>query len=359
MFVPIGFPVTTQLVQLVTDTTGNYNQNSTVTRTDKWSFVRSFAFSVALLFESPVTLFAAASALAVPLFALLVALDSSHKRLSRVPEFHRHSSFVQHMRHVYSIDVGVSNLSTTVAYVLLALVFYGFTNKSISAFEPTERVERLLYLPIWLAICAVRLLCSALGFHLQTIPYETGRKRSIGLLFNVTFHVLLMALCGFFMWYCWPLDSMQFWQFFWAVVIVLNAVTSVIYSLLRVSSALCTVYLRCTLFRETETILLSIKMLWMLVLMVFSLWLFAFASANEWNALTLVALIGFISCQGFSAWRIARGLSIECRQDAHSARPQITQDSDPSVLPGGSLCARPSAVSADAAFRRCRSTSGK
>ena len=54
---------------------------------------------------------------------------------------------------------------------------------------------------------------------------------------------------------------MPFWQYFWPVVIVLNAVTSVIYSLLRVSSALCTVNLHCTLFRETETILLGIKLL--------------------------------------------------------------------------------------------------
>ena len=62
----------------------------------------------------------------------------------------------------------------------------------------------------------------------------------------------------------------------------------------------------------------------MLVLIVFSLWLFALASANEWNALILVALIGFVICQGFSMWLIAGGLSIACRQSAHSARPPIT-----------------------------------
>ena len=322
-----NIPVTPQLVQLVADTRGNYSQNSTVTRTDEWPFVRSFFFSVALLFESPVTLFAAASSLAVPLYALLVALDTSHKRLSPVPEFH-FWSFVQHMRHVCRVDVGVSDSSTTVAYVLLALVFYGFTNRSLSALEPA--LERLLYLHVWIVTCAVRLLSSALGFYLQTMPYESGRKRSI--LFNVALHVLLLAPSCFFIWYCWPLGSMPFWQYFWAVVIVLNAATSVIYSLLRVSSALCAVYLHRTLFRETEWILLGIKLLWMLVLIVFSLWLFALASANEWNALTLVAFIGFVTSQGFSACRNAGGLSIACRQVAHSARPPITEDSDPVIF---------------------------
>ena len=327
MSVPTNLLVTPELVQLVVDTRGNYSQNSTATRTDKWSFGRSFACSISLLFESPVTLFAAASSLAVPLYALLVAVDVIHKSLSPVPEFHIRSSFVQHMRHMCHVDVGVSDRSTTVAYVLLALVFYGFTNRSLSALEPAKRVERLLYLHVWIITCAVRLFSSALGFHLQTMPYESGRKRSI--LFNVALHVLLQASSCFFIWYCWPLGSMPFWQYFWAVVFVLNAVTSVIYSLLRVSSALCAVYLHRSLFRETEWILLGIKLLWMLVLIVFSLWLFALASANEWNALTLVALIGFVTFQGFSAWRNAGGLSIACRQVAHIARPSITEDSDP------------------------------
>ena len=325
MFVSTSPLVST--ASLVSDTKGTYSQNST--RTDKWSFGRSFAFSISLLFESPVTLFTAASLLAVPLYALLVAFDEIHKRLSPVPEFHIRSSFVQHMRHVRRLDVGVSDLSTTVAYMLLALVCYGFTNCSLNSLERAERVERLLYLPIWLATCAVRLLCSALGFQLQTLPYETGRKRSIGLFVNVSLHVLLQALCIFFIRLCWPQGSMPFWQYFWAVVIVPNAVTSVFYSALRISSTLFTVYLKCVLYKEIEAILLGIKLLWMLVLIVISLWLLALAVANEWNALTLVALIGFVVSQGFSAGRIAIGLWIECRVAARSNCPQITEDSDP------------------------------
>ena len=328
MPVPTSLPVTLQFVQLVADTTDNYRQNSTATQTDKWSFGRSFVFSIALLFESPVTLFAAASSLAVPLYALLVALDTSHKHLCPMPEYyirsmHRaeHAPFVQHMRHVHCFDVGVSDLSTTVAYVLLALVFYGFTNTSLSALETGERVKRLLYLPIWLATCAVRLLSSALGFHLQTMPYETERKpyyysrrRKIGLLFNMSTHVLLQVLCSFFIWLCWPHASMPFWQHFLAVVIVLNALTSVIYSALGLFSVLCGFYFPRG-FIETEAAVLIIKMIWMLSITVYSLWIFALTFANEWNAVTLVALMGFVTCQGFSAGRIAVGLWTACSHD--------------------------------------------
>ena len=47
-----------------------------------------------------------------------------------------------------------------------------------------------------------------------------------------------------------------------------------------------------------EFVVLIIKMLWMLVLIVFSLWLLALASTKEWNALTLVMLIGYVIWQG-------------------------------------------------------------
>ena len=181
--------------------------------------------------------------------------------------------------------------------MLFALVCYGFTNKSFADMEPAERVDRLCYLHIWLVVCAMRLLCSAIDFHLQTMPYEYSRKLTKWLFANVALHVLLLAFSILFIWYCWPLGSMPFWQYFWAVVVVLNAVTSVSYSLLRVCSALA-VYCSRLPFNAMEFVVLSIKMLWMLVLTVFSLWLLALASTKEWNALTLVMLIGYVICQG-------------------------------------------------------------
>ena len=189
------------------------------------------------------------------------------------------------------------------------------------------RTRRSIVLSAHMAVvCAMRLLCSALGFYLQTMPYEYTRNLTKGLFADVALHVLLQASNIFFIWYCWPHGSMPFWQYFWAVVIVLNAVTSVIYSLLAVFSALCTVYCTRVLFKSMKPVVLGIKMLWMLVLIVFSLWLFALVSANEWNALTLVMLIGFDICQGFSVWLIANGLWIACRKTASISRHPVTEN---------------------------------
>ena len=307
-----------------------WRENSThdkfSTQKEWWSFRRLFTLGVAYFFESPVSLFAAASSLALLLFWLLFAIDKGHC-LCAVPNAHRRVNFLMHMSHVRRVDVGVgTTFLPTVAYALFALVCYGFANKSFFAMEPAERVDRLCYLHIWLVVCAIRLLCSALGFHLQTMPYEYTRNLTKGLFVNVALHVLLLAPSSFFIWYCWPHGSMPFWQYFWAVVIVLNAVTSVIYSLLRVSSALCTVCCSRVIFKVAEVVLLAIKLIWTILLIVCSLWLFALASAEEWNALTLVMLICYVICQGFSAGRIANGLWTACRGATRSSRSPFTEN---------------------------------
>ena len=106
---------------------------------------------------------------------------------------------------------------------------------------------------------------------------------------------------------------------------MLNAVTSVIYSLLRVCSPL-VVYCSRLPFNAMEFVVLSIKMLWMLVLIAFSLWLLALVSTKEWNALTLVMLIGYVICQGFFAGRIANGLWTACRVAARSSRHSVIEN---------------------------------
>ena len=72
--------------------------------------------------------------------------------------------------------------------------------------------------------------------------------------------------------------------------------------------------------------MLGIKLIWTLLLIVFSLWLFALTSANEWNALTLVMLIGYVICQGLSAGRIANGLWTACQGATRSSRHPVTEN---------------------------------
>ena len=66
-------------------------------------------------------------------------------------------------------------------------------------------------------------------------------------------HVPLQALYGFFIWYCCQQGSIPFCNYLLAGVIVIKAVTSIIYSRLAVFSAFCIVYLQCTLFKKTES----------------------------------------------------------------------------------------------------------
>ena len=77
-----------------------------------------------------------------------------------------------------------------------------------------------------------------------------------------------------------------------------------------------------------EAFVLIIKMLWMLLLTVYSICHFALTFSYEWNVLTLVVLIGYAACQGFSAGLIARGLLIACGEIARSDRSSINEDSD-------------------------------
>lgn len=299
----------------------------------QWPFSRVFAFSVALLFESPVSLFAAAATLALMLYALLVATDTLLDRQSHNSNSGRRDSFVKHMRHVGRFDIGLSDLSTPLVYSLIALVFYGFANTSLSSLPAAERSDRMPLLGVWTAVCVVQMLYSAFDFHLQTLPYEKIRQLPKELLINGVLILLLLVSAVFITCNCWPFKSVTFWQQFWGLIILWLLILSLLKSAFGAVSAVCAIYLARS-FKKAETVVLCVKLLFQLLLPLFPLWLFIQAVFNkEWNVLTCVTLFTCVVTPINSVWTIARGLWNAWRAiPAPLNGPVLTEDSDPELF---------------------------
>ena len=243
------------------------------------------AYSVALSFQSPVSIFAFECIFAFAVYLVLTCLDRVFWLLEQCGGEGEHSDTLRE-------ELNIRDVFSASFIIKFCFLFYVFVNHSLLSLPTAERSARLLYLPAWLSSHAALVVVQLLSARLRIAAIRSERCLSPHSLVCAALLLSLAALCCWLVPLTWPAAELPLWHRFWRTLLTLQLSHLMLASLLSLASG-AAMRLLPTRFLQIQTLLECVRVAISTVLMILELRLYLQSLfAGEWNILTLVLLFG-------------------------------------------------------------------
>ena len=256
--------------------------------TSRWSAGQYIAYTIALSFRSPVSIFAIESLIALVLLLVLTSFD----RLFWVLEiFEAGGGEVDHIE-ILSGMINTRDVFCAFVPIKLNFLLFVFVNQSLFTLSSVERSALLLYLPAVLATHAGAVVIRLLDARLRLSYIRSHRFLSTPSLASTALLLFLAGLCTFLFRITWPAAELPLWHRFWRILLALQLIKLAITSIIAVVSSAALVLLPRWILQIQAFLECILIVNWVIFVIIEIKLYIQLISAGESNVFMIIVLFG-------------------------------------------------------------------